>query len=568
MRTYNNLKPVAKPKLIENFRQLVRTNAEAFGDKAQFIYPENGKRIEKSFNEMYSDIMAFTTALFCKGLAGKNVAVIGDLHPAWMTAFHSVVIGGGVIVPLDHELDPEQAANFMKIAKCSAVVYTSAMNKKIEEAMPYLDFIEYFIPVSADSTGDRVVPFCDFIAEGNNAIAAGDTRFNDAEIDMEKMCALFFTSGTTGTSKGVMLSQKNIVAAANASCNSTQYGMDDVFVSVLPIHHTYELVPAQISATNLGATVFICDGIRYATKRFQEEKPTCLVLVPLFLETIHKKIWAEIRRKGIEKKVRAAMKISDSLLKIGVDNRDKFFAQVTAVFGGRLKSIVVGGAPLDPQIVKDFYSFGITVVQGYGITECSPLVAVNRPGKVMFDSVGQPVDCCEVKIVPLDDSENGDGEILVRGDNVMLGYYENPEATKAAFTSDGWFRTGDIGTMDKNGYIKITGRLKNVIIASNGKNVFPEELEERLNRLTSVRECIVLSRDNAEGNQEIVAVIVPDYEVLGEGTSDAAASMIFKEAIAQINRTLPSYKHIDRFEIRHEDFEKTLTKKIKRFLIK
>ena len=279
MKTYNNLKPVAEPKKIENFRQLVRTNAEHFGDKAQFIYLENGQRLEKSYNEMYSDIAAFTTGLFCKGLAGKNIAVIGDLHPAWMTAFHSVVIGGGVIVPLDHELEPEQAANFMKIAKCVAVVYTPAMNKKIEEALPYLDFIEYFIPVSAERCGNRILPFCDVIAEGNSALSAGDTRFYDIEPDMEKMSALFFTSGTTGTSKGVMLSQKNIVAAANASCRSTQYGIDDVFVSVLPIHHTYELVPAQISATNLGGTVFICDGIRYATKRFQEEKPTCLVPV-------------------------------------------------------------------------------------------------------------------------------------------------------------------------------------------------------------------------------------------------------------------------------------------------
>lgn len=568
MKTYNNLKPVAAPKTIKNFRQMVRTNAEAFGDKAQYIYLENGIRTEKSYNEMYSDVVAFTEGLFKRDLAGKSIAVIGDLHPAWMTAFHSVIISGGVIVPLDHELDPEQAANFMRIANCAAVVYTPAMNKKIEKALPYLDFIEYFIPVSADKTGDRILPFCDVIAEGNNAVAAGSTAFADAEVDMDKMCALFFTSGTTGTSKGVMLSQKNLVASANASCNATQYGKDDLFVSVLPIHHTYELVPAQIAGTNLGITVFICDGTRYATKRFKEEKPTALILVPLFLETIHKKIWAEIRRKGMEKKVRLAMKVSDSMLKMGVDNREKLFSEITGVFGGRLRSIVCGGAPIDPQIIRDFYSFGISVFQGYGITECAPLVAVNRPGLVKFDSVGQKVNCCDVKIEPLPDSENGDGEILVRGDNVMLGYYNNEEATKAAFTKDGWFRTGDIGTLDKHGYIRITGRLKNVIIASNGKNVFPEELEERINRLNYVRESIVISRDNEEGIQEIVAVVVPDFEVLGENTTDAAVSMIFKEAIAQINRTLPSYKHIDRFEIRHEDFEKTLTKKIKRFLVK
>lgn len=568
MRTFNNLKPVSKPKIIEDSRQLVRTNAECYGDKAQFVYLENGERKEKTFNEMYADVKAFTTGLFCHNINGKPIAVIGDLHPAWMTAFHSVMIAGGVIVPLDHELDTEQMADFMKIAGCVAIVYTPAMNNKIEQSRHLLDFIEYLIPVSNDVEGERVVPFSKFISDGNEAIDSGNTVFTDVEIDMEKMSALFFTSGTTGTSKGVMLSQKNIVTAANASCNATQYSADDNYVSVLPIHHTYELVPGQISATNLGSTVFICDGIRYATKRFKEEKPTTLVLVPLFLETIHKKIWSEISKKGMEKKVRAAIKFSDSLLKVGIDRRASLFSDITSVFGGRLKSIVVGGARLDPQIVKDFYSFGITVIQGYGITECSPLVAVNRPGRVMFDSVGQPVDCCEVKIESLDDSQNGDGEILVKGGNVMIGYFNNPEATAAAFTEDGWFRTGDIGTMDKDGYIKITGRLKNVIIASNGKNVFPEELEERLHKIEAIKECVVISRDNIDEDQEIVAIIVPDYDVLGEGASDEEASAIYKEAITQINRGLPAYKHIDRFEIRHDDFEKTLTKKIKRFLIK
>ena len=569
MRNYNNLPSVPAPKYIEDFRQLIRTNAECYGNKAQFIYIENGERKEKTYNGMYRDVSAFSTSLLKKGLGGKAIAVIGDLHPAWMTAFHSTIITGGVIVPLDHELDCDQMANFMKIAGCSAVVYTQAMNKKIEEARPMLDFIEYFIPVLPDENenGDRVFPFSDFIKEGNELRDNGDTSYEDLEFDMNKMCAIFFTSGTTGTSKGVMLSHHNIVSAANASCNSTQYGSEDKYVSVLPIHHTYELVPGQIAATNLGATVFICDGVRYATRRFKEEKPTCLVLVPLFLETIHKKIWSEIKKKGMEKKVRAAMKFSDNLLKVGIDNRPKLFGDITSVFGGRLKSIVVGGAPLDPQIVKDLYSFGITVIQGYGITECAPLVSVNRPGKVGFDTVGQPVAGCQVKIVPIEGTDNGEGEILVKGENVMMGYYKNEEATNAAFTEDGWFKTGDIGTMDKEGYIRITGRLKNVIIASNGKNVFPEELEERLLRIPSIRETVVVSRDTDDG-QEIVAIIVPDYDVLGEKTTDAEAAKVFKDAVSEINRSLPAYKHIDRIEIRHEDFEKTLTKKIKRFLVK
>ncbi|MBQ8475100.1 MAG: AMP-binding protein, partial [Clostridia bacterium] len=383
----------------------------------------------------------------------------------------------------------------------------------------------------------------------------------------KKMSILLFTSGTTGTSKGVMLSHANMICSVNAATASTQYTKNDTFVSVLPIHHTYELSTGQFGASVQGATTYISEGLRYVTRNFKEYKPTGLVLVPLFLETVHKKIWDEIRRKGLEKKVRAGMAFSDSMLRMGVDLRPKLFAEVTAAFGGNLRSIVVGGAPIDPKIVRDFYSLGITVIQGYGITECSPLIAVNRPDKVKFDSVGQVVQDCEVKLAPLEDGNSKEGEILVRGGNVMLGYSKNEEATRAAFTSDGWFRTGDVGTIDREGFIRITGRIKNIIIASNGKNVFPEEIEEHLLKIPAVKECVVVGREES-GNVTITAIIVPNLDVLGESSSDTAISFVLKEAITQINKTLPPYKHINKFEIRHEDFERTLSKKIKRFLVK
>jgi len=386
---------------------------------------------------------------------------------------------------------------------------------------------------------------------------------------MDEMCALLFTSGTTGTSKGVMLSHRNLYTAANACCQCTRYDSKDSIVSVLPIHHTFELTTMHIAASNLGISTYINESIRYATRNFKEYKPTLLVLVPLFLETIHKKIWETIRKKGIEKKVRTAMKVSDGLLKAGIDMRSKFFSDITDVFGGRLKSIVVGGAPLDPQIVRDFYSFGITVLQGYGITECSPLVSVNIPGKVSFESVGQVVTDCEVKIEHMEGCPEDEGEILVRGGNVMLGYYENPEATAEVFTEDGWFRTGDIGRIDKKGYITITGRKKNVIIASNGKNVFPEELEERLAKIPEVKESVVIARtDKNTGDTIITALILPNTEVVGENYCHDDVCEIMKEGITKINKSLPSYKHINKFEIRTEEFEKTPSKKIKRFLLK
>ncbi len=568
MKTFNNLLPYQEPKLVENFRQMVQSNAEAYGDKDLYVYKHNGESITVSYNDFYKTVRAFGTGLYKIGLAGKTVAITGDTHPNWTAAFIAVLSTGGTAVPLDRDLDPAEAVEFMKLAECSAVIYTGSLNKKLETMKPSLSFLEQLIPINPEE-GDNKLGF-DKIAEiGQAALDEGEDFFDTNELDMEKMSILLFTSGTTGTSKGVMLSQGNLVCCVNAACNATQYGVNDKFVSVLPIHHTYELATGQLALSNQGASMFICEGIRYATRNFKEYKPTALILVPLFLETIHKKIWDEIKRKGIEKKVRAGMVFSDSMLKMGVDLRPKLFGEITAAFGGELRSIVCGGAPIDPQIIRDFYSFGITVHQGYGITECSPLVAVNRPGKIKFDAVGQPVDNCEVKIIPLEDSEgkSDEGEILVRGGNVMLGYYKNEEATRAAFTSDGWYRTGDVGKMDKNGYITITGRTKNIIIASNGKNVFPEELEEHLMKIDAVKECVVVGREES-GNVTITAVIVPNLDVLGENTSDTAISFVLKEAIAQINRTLPSYKHINKFEIRHEDFERTLSKKIKRFLVK
>lgn len=566
MKTFNNLLPYQEPKLVETLRQLAQSNADVYGDKDLYIYKQNGENISVSYSDFNKTVRAFGTGLYKLGLAGKTIAISGDTHPNWTAAFIAIISVGGVAVPLDRDLDAKEAAGFLKIAECSAVVYTASLNNKfkgIAEELP----LEYYIPVSPEE--DDAMSFDKIVEIGQCALDEGEDFFDTFEPDMEKMSILLFTSGTTGTSKGVMLSHGNLVCCINASCNATQYSKDDRFVSVLPIHHTYELAAGQLALSNQGASMFICEGLRYATRNFKEYKPTALVLVPLFLETVHKRIWDEIKRKGMEKKVRAGMVFSDSMLRMGVDLRPKLFSEVTAAFGGELRSIVCGGAPIDPQILRDFYSFGITVHQGYGITECSPLVAVNRPGNIKFDSVGQPVDNCEVKIVPLEDGEGkaNEGEILVKGGNVMLGYYKNEEATRAAFTSDGWYRTGDVGKMDKNGHITITGRLKNIIIASNGKNVFPEELEEHLMKIDAVKECVVVGREES-GNVTITAVIVPNLDVLGESSSDTAISFVLKEAIAQINRTLPPYKHINKFEIRHEDFERTLSKKIKRFLVK
>ena len=313
------------------------------------------------------------------------------------------------------------------------------MNDKIDRIRDQLDFIEKFIPITPNKEkfveDERNIKFKSMIALGKAALEAGDTSYEDSDPDREKMAALIFTSGSTGTAKGVMLSIHNLTAAINASCRSMAYDDRNNFVSVLPPHHTYEMTCENLAAMNIGCTMNINDSLKHVMKNFARFKPNTLVLVPLYVETIYKKIWTEAKRKGIDKKLKFGIGLENALFTVGIDVRKKLFREISESLGGNVKSIVCGGAPLSPQLVKDFYSFGITILEGYGITECAPLVAVNRPGKVKLHSVGQPVEGCQVKIDYTPGEETG--EILVKGENVMMGYYKDEEATAEAFTEDG-----------------------------------------------------------------------------------------------------------------------------------
>lgn len=567
MRMVNNLKGAKPPKVISDLRDLVRSNSEIYGDKPLYFYKNGETYSEYSFKRLYDETVYIGSALEKRGLM-KGVSVIGSTHPQYIATYLGTVNGGGYIVPIDPELSDEQIAYFMRYAEVQTVVYTEKMNSKMPDIEKLLPNVKLFVAIqpSADFTVDeKNITMEMLLEEGKNAYENGYTDYVDHEIDMEKMAAVIFTSGSTGTAKGVMLSMKNLTAATNASCLSMAYDDRNTFVSVLPPHHTYEITCGHLAIMNLGAQVYINDSLKHVMKSFNSFKPNALMLVPLFVETMHKKIWAEIKKKGIEKQVKVAIGFNNAFLFCGIDIRKKMFKEIIDSFGGNLKSIVCGGAPLSPQLIKDFYAFGITVLEGYGITECAPLVAVNSPGKVRFHSVGQPVYGCTVKI---DKDENDEtGEILVKGENVMMGYYKNPEATKEVFTEDGWFRTGDIGYMDKDGYIYITGRKKNVIILSNGKNVFPEEIEEYLAPIDIIEECVVMARENEKGELTITAITVPNMALL-EGKNDEEITELIKARIDAVNKKLPTYKQIHRIELRHEPFERTTSKKIQRFKIK
>lgn len=566
------------PREIKDLRDMVQTSAAFFGDKDLYVYKEDKQEVHFSYNQLRDEVERFGTALNVLGIDEGRVAVIGETSAKVTVTYLGTVNAGGVIVPLDRELTEDQIPEFIERAECDMVVYSASFNGIITKMAAKMPHVKYYIPMKGEDEVDHSLPSAPVVMQFDEVLKLGEQALNEHnnsyylhKIDLDKMCAIIFTSGTTGTSKGVMLSMRNLVAAADASCKGVPYDSKTRLVSVLPQHHTYEMTCSHLAVINLGASEFINDSLKYTMRNFQNYKPTALVLVPLFVETVYKKIWDNIRKKGMEKKVRGLMKFSDTLLKMGIDLRGVFFKEIQAALGGEVKSMICGGAPISPQILKDFYSFGIVIFEGYGITECAPLVAVNPNGAARFGSAGKPVHDEKVRIDK--DPAEDFGEIVVKGPNVMLGYYKDEAATKAAFTHDmknfdnnDWFRTGDIGYIDNDGYIFITGRKKNVIILSNGKNVFPEELEEHLSHDPRIAESVIIGREQ-NGETIITALVHPDYEKF-EGKSDDEIAAEIKEAVNDVNRTLPSFKHMTAVEVMKDEFEKTTSKKIKRYLYK
>jgi len=556
-----------KVKPVDDLRHLVRSAAEQFGDKTLYVYKNGRETARYSYNTLNDEMNCIGTALAKLSLLGCGAAVTGNTHPRWITSYLAVVNGGGYIVPLDSEVTAEQTRNFIERSKSKVIFYTASQNEKMAEIAPFLDDVKLFIPINPEGDfrfSDKVITIDEFIEAGREQLEAGNTEYLDCELDIDKMCAILFTSGTTGTSKGVMLSQRNLTAAVNAAVQTMPFDDTITSLSVLPLHHSYELTCEHLSCICLGSEMFINDSLKNLKRNISSYKPDGLVLVPVFIETLYKRIWDEARKNGREKKLKAGIKLSNALLFFGIDLRNKFFGEITAAFGGNMHTIISGGAPLSPDIIKNFYSLGITIFEGFGITECAPLVSVNSPQYMKLRSVGRPVQCCEVKIG--EDREGNVGEILVKGDNVMLGYYEDPEATREAFTPDGWFNTGDMGYLDKDGFIYITGRKKNIIIMGNGKNIYPEELEEYLYKIDLIEECVVVERQN-EGNPVLVALVVPDEERT-EGMADEEIYNKIKEEVDYVNSLLPSYKFIYDIELRHEKFERNTSRKIMRHKVR
>ena len=544
----------------ENIRDLVEKSAEMYGEKVYLSYRNASKEIEKiTFVQFRDDVRALACEMLSMGCAGKHCALIGKPSSEWALVYFAAQSIGAVLVPLDRDWLPEDLA---ETAKAAGVEYLFCEEELSEKAAAIAEKVSLSAPAVFLQAKEEERNLASLILAGKEKFAEAPETYFDAPIDADKMSLLVFTSGTTGKGKGVMLSQNNILSVMSDIIPYIDFS--EKTVGVLPLHHTYGSSVMLVGHAIIGSEIYISAGLRYVQKELKEQKPGHLVIVPLYLETFYRKILANVKEKGKEKQLRMLIKMSNAMRKTGVDLRRKLFSGVLAAFGGEVRTVISGGAPINPEIQEFFESIGITVLNGYGITECAPIIAVNRSRRIVPGSVGPVLDIDTVKID--EPNEDGEGEILVQGPNVMLGYYNDEEATSEAITEEGYFRTGDYGKLDENNVLYITGRKKNLIILSNGKNVYPEEIENVLSATPGVLEIVVYEGQSRRGisHNAIVAEIYPDAEYLEKnGITDVQSHI--KPYVDAYNRSTVPYKKISVIKIRKKEFPKNTLRKIMRF---
>ncbi|MBE6035644.1 AMP-dependent synthetase/ligase [Aminipila sp.] len=556
---------------IRDIKHMLESSAELYGDNTAFwVKRSKGAEYESiTYAKTLADVNALGTALIARGLKGKRIAVIGENSYEWSISYLAAVCGTGIIVPLDKELNAGELMQLVVNAEVSCVMFDSKFEKVFKEMQASGEtVIKMLVNLESEGSKNGIISLNELIKEGQAALQEGRRDFIDAEINREIMNILLFTSGTTGVSKGVMLCHGNIAEDLMSAPTVLEIRSDDIFFSVLPVHHTYECTCGFLLPLYKGAAIAYCEGLKYITKNLAEIKPTIFLGVPILFENLYRKIWQNVRKQGKESLLRRIIRINKTTKKVGLDLGNVFLKDIRAVFGGRMRIMICGGAAINPEILDGIRDFGIMALQGYGLTECSPIGALNPDKAAKSASIGRALPNFDMKLV--DVNEEGIGEICLKGGNVMLGYYNMPEAT-AEVLKDGWFYTGDLGYIDSEGYAYITGRKKNVIITKNGKNVYPEELEYYLSNIPYVLESFVYDRESEDGfDTVIVASIRVDEEevaeALGEGyTDDMAAELLWNE-VDKINQTSPYFKKIKRIVLRKEEFEKNTSKKIKRFV--
>ncbi|NLB24499.1 MAG: long-chain fatty acid--CoA ligase [Clostridiales bacterium] len=569
MYRYKDSRPVM------DIKHMIESSVELYGKRPAFHVKRVplGEYEPVTYEQMLLDMNGLGTALITGGLKGKRIGVIGENSYMWAITYLAVVGGTGVVVPLDKELPEKDLKGIVKEAELSCVAFDKKFEKLFKEvkADPENE-LEVLIGLEAGESNEEVFSWKDFVEKGKKAVAEGNRDFIDAQINSQEMSILLFTSGTTGTSKAVMLSHENICVDLMSLPTLLVVHPEDIFFSMLPVHHTYECTAGFLMPLYKGASIAYCEGLKYIVKNLSEAKPTMFLTVPLVIENMHKKIWQNARKSGKADTLRKMMNLNRKLKKVGINISGIYNKQIMALFGGRLRMLISGGAAILPSILDDVNDWGVTALQGYGLTECAPMCALNPDKNAKSDSLGYIPPGMEFKVYEAD-PETGIGELCVKGGNVMLGYYNNPEAT-AQVIRDGWFNTGDLGYVDKEGYIYLTGRKKNVIITANGKNIYPEELEFMLSEIPLISESMVWGFNEQGHDTSIVATVRVDEEELSELTGGKTLSDITDKEILEMlwkevdvrNEELPVWKKVKKLIIKRDEFDKTTGKKIKRYV--
>ena len=552
----------------ENLKEMMKKSAEKFGERPAFY--KEGKGLEDSkkitYNEFLDEINSLGTALVEMGLKGKRIAVIGENRYEWELSYLAVAMGTGIIVPLDKALPENEIESLIIRSEVEAIIYSS----KYDESMAKIQKqgntkLKYFISMDLEKNDFNKYSLKEITKKGKELLNNGNKEFIESNINNNEMTIMLFTSGTTNQSKAVMLSQKNICTNVMDIRSVFELDETDRFLSFLPLHHTFECTVGFLYPLSVGGSIIFSKGVRHIADELKNFKITAMICVPVVFEKMYDKLMKAIEEKGKMPTVKKGIKIINCLLKVGIDIRKKLFKEIHDNLGGCLRVMVAGGAALSPEKEKGFWDLGFNVLQGYGLTETSPVIAAELTKQKRLSSIGKKFPSVEVKIDEPD--KEGVGELLAKGDSVMLGYYNNEEANKEVFTEDGWFRTGDLAKIDKNGYLYISGRKKFVIVLKNGKNVYPEEIESLLEKSELIKECMVFGMPARDGDVTLSVEVCYDKDYIqkqfGEISEEEIRNKIWNW-VKEVNKTMPKYKYVKKLILTDKELVKTTTLKLKR----
>ena len=549
-----------------DLKDMLKQTGEVYGNRPAYIFKDNGSMKTISHKEFRDEINALGTVLINMGLKDKRIAVISENRYEWELSYLAIAAGVGVVVPLDKALPDNELESLILRSQVEAIFYSSKydaiMNTLREKKNTNL---KYFISMDLQENTNGIYSQKALLEKGKKLLEEGNKQYLDAKIDADKMGIMLFTSGTTAMSKAVMLSHKNLVTNVMDIIQRFDLTEEDRFLSFLPLHHVFECTVGFLYPISIGGSIAFCEGVKHMADNIKEFDITAMISVPAVFDIIYRKVMKTIEKKGKMATLEKGKKISNVLLKVKIDLRKQLFKEVHESLGPKLKLVVTGGAALDPETEKGFNDLGFDVEQGYGLTETAPVIAAETPKCRRLGSIGKKFPSVEVKID--DPDEEGIGELMAKGPSIMLGYYENEEATKSALEPDGWFHTGDLARIDKDGFIYIAGRKKSVIVLNNGKNVFPEEIETLLNKVEGIKETFVYEKKEDDGDVKVCVEIVYDKEMIKDLyhiEDEEKIKEFLWEKVKEVNKLMPKYKYVREMIATEEPLIKTTTLKIKR----